>query len=63
MRNRIMRAARLLLCAAAAHVPVSASAGQYCENADGAGLGGVCRGAGEVVVKVCTKVKVDCTLD
>lgn len=26
MRNRIMRAARLLLCAAAAHVPVSASA-------------------------------------
>ncbi|MBB2672700.1 UNVERIFIED_ORG: hypothetical protein GGE44_002255 [Rhizobium esperanzae] len=27
MRNRIMRAARLVLCAAAAHVPVSASAG------------------------------------
>ncbi|MDF0660583.1 MULTISPECIES: DUF4241 domain-containing protein [unclassified Rhizobium] len=27
MRNRIMRAARLLLCAAAAHVPVSAAAG------------------------------------
>ncbi|MGR9177806.1 DUF4241 domain-containing protein [Rhizobium leguminosarum] len=26
MRNRIMRAARLLLCAAAAHIPVSASA-------------------------------------
>ncbi|PCK84294.1 hypothetical protein CPT32_24630 [Rhizobium sophoriradicis] len=27
MRNRIMRAARLVLCAAAAHVPVSVSAG------------------------------------
>ncbi|ANL55159.1 DUF4241 domain-containing protein [Rhizobium phaseoli] len=29
MRNRMMRAARLLLCAAAAHVPVSASAGGW----------------------------------
>jgi hypothetical protein len=29
MRNRIMRAARLLLCAAAAHVPVSASAAAW----------------------------------
>ncbi|ARM90318.1 hypothetical protein RHEC894_CH04078 [Rhizobium sp. CIAT894] len=29
MRNRIMRAARLLLCAAAAHVPVSAAAAGF----------------------------------
>ena len=29
MRNRIMRAARLLLCAAAAHVPASASAASW----------------------------------
>ncbi|NKF30785.1 DUF4241 domain-containing protein, partial [Pseudomonas sp. BGM005] len=32
MRNRMMRAARLLLCAAAAHVPVSASAGGWDVN-------------------------------
>jgi len=59
---------RLALAVAAiamslASIPAPASAGQYCEAADGAGLGGVCRGAGEVVVKVCTKAGVDCTLD
>ena len=62
MRQRLALAVAAIAMSLAS-IPVSASAGQYCENADGAGLGGVCRGAGEVVVKVCTKVKVDCTLD
>ena len=62
MRQRLALAVAAIAMSLAS-IPVPASAGQYCENADDLGLGGICRGAGEVVIKVCTKVKVDCTLD